>query len=234
MLSSDVIQQLDEQDARPGVGFPYFGVTYPVDARLSAYRDATAWALVIETLVFNDGTSGHFCCETVLYCYGNELPEAPGICYPVLNVTADGPTGPLFDPTDVIGQLVSPLAADMTIRGKIVPVSTDPAEYGAAGIKLCNPPRIQGFELLRLLAPTHRRLFFATEKEIEQRLGRRMPLLLRLDEWWQPDKGNDQRPSDSESFQMIAQAIAANDPRLYQPTEPPNTHWSNWPNAGML
>jgi len=130
--------------------------------------------------------------------------------------------------------LISRAATDMTIRGKVVPITTEPAAYAAAGIKLKQLPRVLGYELLRLIAPRHRRLFFATEAEIVERIGESMPLLLRLDEWRHPDRNKGETPADSESFQMIADVIAHNDPSLYQPTQPPNTHWSHWPMAGTL
>ena len=38
----------------------------------------------------------------------------------------------------------------------------------------------------------------------------------------------------TECFRMLAKAIAANDASLYRPTEPANTHWSNWPFAGSI
>lgn len=37
-----------------------------------------------------------------------------------------------------------------------------------------------------------------------------------------------------ESLQLIAEALSANAPELYQPTEAPNTHWTNCPSAGYL
>lgn len=167
----------------------------------------------------------------MIHCFGNCLPQAPGLCYPELHVTGDGPSGPLFNPSE-FDNSISALARDMTIRGKVVPIMTDLATYMAAGIELKQPPRILGYELLRLIAPKYRRLFFATEAEIIERIGEPMPLLLRLDEWRQPDIL--ELPANSESFQMIADAIARNDPSLYQPTEPPNTHWRNWPMAGTI
>ena len=61
-----------------------------------------------------------------------------------------------------------------------------------------------------------------------------MPLLLRLNEWQHPDRDKGETPAYSESFQMIAEVIARDDPWLYQPTQPPNTHWSNYPMAGEV
>ncbi len=251
MLVSEIIQQLNEDRVHR---FPVLDTYFPIDVRLSAYRSERNWALVIETFYFADARAPHENPETELSCFGSSLPQAPGVCYPGLNVTGDGPSGPLFDP--MVDTLISPMAKDMTIRGKVVPIPTDPAEYAAAGIdlkllssdtelwpqlevamaevgvNLGKPPRIFGYELLRLIAPKYRRLFFATEQEIAERIGEPMPLLLRLDKWRHPDVL--ELPADSESFQMIAEAIAHNDPSLYQPTVPPNTHWRNWPMAGML
>jgi hypothetical protein len=228
MLASDIIQQLNE-DRR----FPLLGPWFPVDVRLSVYRDERQWAIVMEMLVFNQQRIGHECCMTQLYCFGSDFPPSAASNYSELHVTKDGPSGPLFDPDDFMQHHVSLAATDMTIRGNVVPITTDPGEYAAAGIKLEHPPRIWGYELLRLIAPRHRRLFFATEAEIVERIGEPMPLLLRLNEWRHPD-GVEEMLWQSESFQMIADVIANDDPLLYQPTVTPNTHWSNWPNAGDI
>jgi hypothetical protein len=235
MLRTEIIQQLNEADAGPHYAFPYFLASYPIEVRLSAYGGKTSWAIVIETFVFNNyGREGHLACEKDLFCFGSDLPKGPGLVDQDNQITADGPSGPLFDPKDIMQLLVSPTARDMTIRGKVVPITTNQAEYEAAGIELSQPPRVTGYELLRLIAPRHRRLFFATEAEITERISESMPLLLRLDEWHHPDRDKGETPADSESFQMIADVIAHNDPSLYQPTVPPNTHWSNWPMAGMV
>lgn len=256
MLRTDIIQQLNEADnSGPGYAFPYFLPSYPVDVRLSAYRANRCWAIVVETLVFwIHGVEGHLACQTQVFCYGSDLSQAPGSIDPPLYLTGDGPSGALFDPQDITQLLINPAATDMTIRSKVMPITTNPAQYMAAGIdlkllsdstetwarytaagyRLGRSPRIFGYELLRLIAPTYRRLFFATEAEIVQWIGEPMPLLLRLDEWRHPDRDKGETPADSESFQMIADMIAHNDPTLYQPTEPPNTHWSNWPTAGMM
>lgn len=42
------------------------------------------------------------------------------------------------------------------------------------------------------------------------------------------------RPSSYETWPMIASVIAENNPLLYRPTLPPNTHWIHWPDSGSL
>jgi len=231
MLASEIIQQLNEASVH--YRFPSLNVYFPVATRLSVYRDDTDWAIVMEIFEFDQTNIGHDGIHIEIYCFGNNLPQAPGLVNPPLFVTNDGPGGPLFDLDDIMRQLVSSSAVDMTIRGKVVPVTTDPARYAEAGIVLKQPPRILGYELLRLIASAHRHLLFGTEAEIAERIGMEMPLLLRLREWRHPDSISEM-PGMGETFHLIAEVIATNNPSLYQPTEPPNTHWSNYPIAGVI
>jgi hypothetical protein len=226
----DILHQLDY--AAGSYGIPVLEIYYPVAARMSAYRSLHHWGLVLESFEFNDRCMGHGGPTTQIFCFGDALQQAPGRSEPSLNVTGDGPSGPLFDPEGA-QQCISPLARDMAIRGKIIPISTDRLEYARAGITLEDPATIQGYELLRLLGRRYRDLFFATESELTERLGERMPLLIRLYEWRHCDVVTEM-PSSCEAFQMIADAIVHNDPDRYRPTERPNTHWSNWPDAPVV
>jgi hypothetical protein len=231
MISKSVIvRQLN--DAALWNGIPMLDIYYPIAARMSAYRSVGHWALAIELFEFNDSCFGHGCPTTRIFCFGDVLRQAPGRSDPPLYVTGDGPSGPLFDSAGT-QQSISSLARDMAIRGKIVPITTEPLKYAHAGIKLENAPEIRGYELLRLLAPRYQELFFATESELTEMMGARMPLLIRLNEWRHCDVAM-QVPGDCETFQMIADAIVQNDPSRYNPTQPPNTHWSNWPDAPMV
>lgn len=233
MLASDVIQQLNEAYSNGGLGFLNLDVFYPVDVRLSAFRDDQSWALLIESVCFNDGPGGHEGMCTMLYAYGDDLPASPGRAGK-LRVTGDGPSGPLFDPTDVLNCAISPAAKDMKIRDKVVNIVTDPSAYAEAGIELREPPSVLAYELLRMVVPMHRRSFFATSAEVVERIGRPMPLLLVLNEWRHPDWTKEEMPADSESFQLIAEVLQTGEPERYRPTEPPNTHWRNWPYASII
>lgn len=235
MLRTEIIQQLNDAESGPVYNFPDFLPSYPIDVRLSVYRRDTAWAIFIENLVFWIlGVEGHLSVQLFAYCFGNDLPQSPGCVNQDNQITADGPSGPLFDPADIMQMLISPTAKDMTVRRKVIPITADPADYAAAGIKLKQSPRVLGYELLRLVAPKHRRLFFSAEAQIIKWIGEPMPLLLRLDKWRHPDRDKGETPADSESFQMIADVIGHNDPSFYQPRVLPNTHWSNWPLAGTM
>src|SRR5205823_2651741 len=108
----------------------------------------------------------------------------------------------------------------------------DPAVYQRQGVVLEEPPTIELYELMRCLTPFHRPALVATDEEMDRLVPRDLPLLLRLDEWRHPDLANDEWPSQTEAFRMIAAVLVHRDPKRYQPTEPPNTHWSNWPEGG--
>jgi len=93
ILRTEIIQQLNEAQGGVVFAFPHISLFYPVDARLSVYRTSNAWALVIETLIFNDaGVGAHDACQTMMFCYGSDLPQGPGIIYPQLYVAGDGPS----------------------------------------------------------------------------------------------------------------------------------------------
>jgi hypothetical protein len=114
------------------------------------------------------------------------------------------------------------------------PVNHDCEFYLSKGIELREPPGIDIYEFLRGLLPECRELLLATKDELEQRLTAQIPLILQLDEWHHPDLGNNELPSESATFRMIAEVLVTGDRSLYQPQKPPNTHWSNWPEGGTL
>ncbi|MDT5027302.1 MAG: hypothetical protein QOE61_3728, partial [Micromonosporaceae bacterium] len=41
-------------------------------------------------------------------------------------------------------------------------------------------------------------------------------------------------PSGTDTFKQIAEVVATQDPGRYHPTQPANTHWSNWPDGGNV
>jgi hypothetical protein len=57
--AQDILQQLDK--CARGFTFPMLdnGYNYPVDSRLSAYRDNKRWALIIEVVGLNYWAGGH-------------------------------------------------------------------------------------------------------------------------------------------------------------------------------
>jgi len=88
--------------------------------------------------------------------------------------------------------------------------------------------------VLRSLLPEHRDLLLASPEQLGARNPHSLPLKIRLDEWHHPDLANSELPSESETFQMLVEAIVTGNTRCYAPTKQPNTDWRNWPDGGTL
>jgi hypothetical protein len=197
--------------------------------RLSAYFGAGAWCLAVEMLAFFaevpplDGFSDN------TYIYGDiAIPDAVNHTLSALHPVDNGPSGLLFGTGSCL--YINKNIVDVRIRERIVPAIANVDLYRAEGIPVDLAPEITGDDFLRWLAPRYRDLLFATDEELYSRMTVRLPLILRLDEWHHPDLARGEKPSDTECFQQIAEVLATGDPSRYRPTEPPNTHWSNWLN----
>ncbi len=209
--ASSVLEQFDLCADR--VEFPDLdnGYYYPVDARLHLFGDTGRWAMVAELLGYTP-RGGNL--TDVLYCFGNCLTRGePGIgdfLDRVDNMEEIAPCGTGFYAGGV----------PVVVRGTALAVEAD------AGTSLQ--------DVFRLLAPANRGLLLADDAELRTVVPHDLPLLLRLDEWNQPEDFWGTAPSEHETFQMIAEVLASGNPARYRPTLPPNTHWSHWPAAGTL
>lgn len=231
--AEDILGQFDDC-ARQGT-FPMLdnGYVYPGDTRLSAYRDQGRWALVIEVLGYNLRAGDHNGLSNCLHCFGNCLKRPPGTANEdFLSVTEDGPEGPTFD--DEYGWYVREEASSLRIRGVTVPLRLSPEQLEEKGIELVEGPQLTGAELMRSLIPEYRDQLLATEEELRARIPPDLPLIMRLDEWHHPDLAGGELPSESETFQLIAEVLVTGEPSRYLPSKEPNTHWKNWPEGGSL
>jgi hypothetical protein len=209
---NEILAQLDacaEEFAFPDLNHGY---NYAVDARLHLFRDPERWALVAETVGYNP-RAGNL--VDVVHVYGNCLTAGgPGFVnedfldrvenMAVIDDDEESYTGEA--PVVVRGQ---PLAVDA--------VPGDPLE-----------------DVFRKLVPEHRNLLFADETELRSRIPDDLPKVLQLEEWHQPQFSAEEPPSESETYQQIAEVLASGDIGRYRPSHPPNTHWSNWPDSGQL
>ena len=230
--ASEILEQLDR--CAEAFTFPILdnAYVYPADTRMTLFRDETRWAMVIEVLGFNAHMGGTGGIDNALYCFGNCLRRPPGISpEDTLRPVSEGASGPLFEED---GITLRRRATDLRIRGCEVPVPRDPEHYQERRIELEIPPDIQGFELLRGLLPEHRELLLATDEEIRTRIPEDLPQILRLDEWCHPDISDGDSPSASTTFQALAKVLSTGDPTLYRPRRKPNTHWTRWPEGGVL
>ena len=230
--ASEILDQLDR--CAGAFTFPILdnAYVYPADTRMTLFRDAERWAIVIEVLGFNSHMGGTGGIDDALYCFGNCLRRPPGISpEDTLRPVREGDSGPLFEED---GITVLRCATDLRIRGALVALPRRPEHYLERRILLEMPPDVQGFELLRGLLPEHRDLLLATEGEIRARVPPDLPQILRLDEWCHPDVSEGATPGENSTFQALAKVLQTGDPTLYRPRRKPNTHWSRWPEGGVL
>lgn len=231
--SPDILLQLDQ--CAEDFNFPVLdnGYIYPVDSRLTAYRDDQRWIIVIEIVGHAYRSGGHDGIENCHYIYGNCLHFPPGMNNDhFLLVTANSEEGDTFM-RGVVWTL-NPQVHSMMIREKKVPVLHDPAFYAARGITLGSDAHICLHEYMRAIAPDYRDAFFAADDEIRTIIPMDIPQVLRLNEWYHPDLSDGALPGNNETFQMIAKVLETGDPSHYQPTSAPNTHWKHWPVGGTL
>jgi hypothetical protein len=227
-----ILRQLDECAA--AYTFPCLdnGYIYPADVRLTGYRDDARWALVIEHIGYGYKLSVPDGLENTLYRFGNCV-EKPGFGGRV-QLIANDPDLPAF-PAEAYGEEVSADARVILIRGQAVPIPWQAALFTSSGARRRPHGLLFPQDLLRALLGEHRLRLLATEEELRREVPSDLPQIIRLDEWHHPDvAGGHERPSSTAAFRMIAEVLATGDPSRYRPTEPPNTHWSNWPRGGTL
>lgn len=202
------------------------------DTRLSAYGDTNHWALLIEILGMDVRYGAHDMLQNTLYCFGSGCTGEPGIRPKLGVLTADGDDGTVFLDENV--WRVRPDVQTLRLRGTLISINIEPQYFEERGISLEEPPYILAIDLLRLLVLDYRDQLFLPKEELQQYLVADLPLLLRLDAWQHPDVMNDELPSATETFQLLAEVLVTGDPSRYQPSVSPNTHWSNWPEGGTL
>lgn len=189
------------------------GYVHPVDTRLRLYGDEARWALVIEALGYSP-RGGRL--NNCLYIFGNCLGRPPGTADDDFLVAIDDDVEDPDQPEDV-----RPGLRQIRIRDQVIDLILHRDPW----------PMV---ELFRSLVPRHRDLLLATEDELRARVPADLPQILVLEEWHHPDVVREVLPSQSETFRALADVLVHGDATRYRPTQPPNTHWSNWPDGGSL
>lgn len=211
ITTSSVLGQFDlcaDRAAFPDLDNGYY---HPVDARIHALGDGTRWALVAELLGYNP-RGGNLI--DVVHRFGNCLTGGePGF-------------GAFLERVDNMAE-IDPAGAEVYTGGV-------PVVVRGTALPVAAPTGAPLQDVFRLLAPENKPLLLADETELRAGLPADLPVLLRLDEWNQPEDLWDTPPSAHETFQLIAEVLHSSDPARYRPTLPPNSHWSHWPEAGTL
>lgn len=220
------------------------GYVYLAGTRLSLYRSATDWAMVIEVFGFSPRSGLP---DTHIHAFASRLhdrdpPEKYVSREAYENYLVNNPhnesrfvfpidEGAWQDPED--GELVAEGANEVVVRGQAL---TLPGleTYERHGVELERPPRVHVFELCRFLAGIAREQVLAAPQERRVSVSPDLSQILQLEEWHHPNVAAGECPSGSETFRQLAQVLATGDVRLYRPSRPPNTDWRNWPEGGKL
>ena len=221
------------------------GYVYLAATRLSLFRSATDWAMAIEVFGFSPRAGLP---DTAIQTFASRLhdrdtPEHYANPQNYENYLIHNPhneyrtvfpvqEGPWQDDENL--EFVAPGENVIVVRDEAIALpSLD--DYVHHGIELEQAPQVQVFELCRFLADIRREQVLATPKERRVSILPEMEQILQLEEWHHPDVVYDEeRPSGSETFQQLARVLATGDVGLYRPSQPPNTHWRNWPEGGRL
>lgn len=217
------------------------GYIYLAATRLSVHSDAHDWAIVLEVFGYSPRAGlPDIAVQTFASrphdrnpssTYGSR--DAHGLYLAAHAHDEMRNFSPIADGAWVDDEHVAATASEIVLRGAPT-VLPSPSTYASIGINLLDPPSVHVFELCRYLAETQRARVLATEPERRVSVAPGLRQILVLDEWHHPDLVSGERPSDTEAFRQLAQVAATADPTCYVPSEPANTHWSNWPDGGSL
>jgi len=254
----DILDNLEDNDQEAYHFFidfehPYF---FTAGTCLSLYADENRWALVFEKSGYSTGNN---CGEIELTYFGNCLQNSEsGISGD--KSTSNSKSVILIKNADLeqidnneFTELVSPTKNEIKVRDTLLPIEHDSLKYIAKRIKpkpYNNPKHLIDFpSLIRYLDEENPELFRATDQELRMCLPNNLPKLMKIDQWHHEpytkykhktspttyiteEVGT--KPSDNETYKMIADILVSKDTTKWKPTLKPNNDWRNWLNAGHI
>ena len=130
-------------------------------------------------------------------------------------------------------ELISPATKEIVIHNQKVLFENDVTKYISLGIHprdFDNPNNLIGFDnIVRYYSETNPSLVSATEQEIKQGLQYDIPRLMTLDKFhFTSVYEQEELPNQQELYQQMAKILVTKDISYWQPSLPPNNHWSNW------
>jgi hypothetical protein len=220
----DQILKILDKHAVEG-GFPVFkNLNFDfADARITVFRNTSEWILVFEIVALSNKPAF----VDLVYGFGNKLKKH-GINY-IKTIIPNSEDAPIWD--DARNFLLDKYDFKIEVNGEKKAFNPTKADYRRAGLDAEDDTK-PALKILRMLADIAPSSLFLSDKEILKLCGRgrtRLTKFLQIDDWWQPNVDDDEKPSDNPCFRALARAIAQANPELYRcPRENWNTHWSNW------
>ena len=218
------------------------GYVYLANARLSIFKSANDWAIVIEIFGFSprSGTP-----DIQIYTFSNNLHNRNS---PENYISEDAYFKYIKNNPHNESAFVYPINNNDWINEDEPEILVENSICELRGLKLKTPssskyercdislvedaPQI--FEYCRYLAHHYPDEILANDYELRASIPPDMELLLQLNEWHHPDIVDGELPSQTEAFKQLAQVLVTGNKELYKPSCPPNTHWSNWSEGGTL
>lgn len=229
----EILRQLDTE--AESYVFPMLdnGYYYHGDQKLTIYRDENRWAILLEVLAYNNHMYGLDGITTIANVFGNCLTSWNDNDNFNYFASDNGTETFLYDETNYVPYL-NPRAKSIRVRDIDIPVIFDREHYKAKNIELEFENKIAPWEFMRGLIPEYSNLFWLTGEEISKKIPTDLSVFMTLDNWHHPDLVADEKPSDTETFQQLADVIVTGDKKWYNTKETNNTHWINWPDGGTL
>jgi hypothetical protein len=211
------------------------GYYYHAAQKLTVYRDMHRWAMLIELLQYNNHEYDLDGIFTVAYAFGNCLvPKSADDPEPSFFHFASEAEPDTFLEDKFGLTYLNPAIKTIQVKGAPLKVTLGPADYAAKGIVLKTEEQVAPWQFLRGLVPEHAHRFWVSAEDMAHRLPQDLPVMLTIDEWYHPNLAIGQMPSKSETFWQLSKVIAMGDSSFYEPSQPANTHWKNWPDGGSL
>ena len=222
----EILRQLDVE--AESYVFPMLdnGYYYHADQKMTIFRDDKRWAILLEVLAFFNHESGLDGITTIANVFGNCLTGWNDNNNFNYFASDNGIETFLTDDTIYLPYL-NPEAKNILVRGQEIPIIFDRQHYKSKKVELEYEDKITPWEFLRGLIPDNSNLFWVTREEISTKIPEDLPIFMTLDNWHHPNLVEDEKPSETETFQQLADVIMTGDKNLYNTTEIANTHWTN-------
>jgi hypothetical protein len=234
MRPKEILERLDYMAVTDVCGFPILGNANMLlgAVRLTAFSNVADWAMFVEILEQDYSCDGMDGLLDAIYSFGSVHGGNPGLTPKgLLHIAEKGSFWPEFEFREHEGSPIFALREGVRavrVRGQEISVPKSLEEYGEVGVRLDFPPDVQVQEFLQWLSASHGPAVFEPDEALLGCLTKPLPLVLRLREWYHPVMPDRELPSQTETFQQIAEVLATGDPTKYKPKKPPNTDWRNW------
>lgn len=224
------------------------GYFYTANSRISVFSDTKHWAIVFEKSGYANRSSR---VELELNFFGCCLRNLdPGGAYHQFNYNSKYFPLVSAEALDAVSsgfELIDLTKASVDVRSSRVNLPQRIEDYGKwipdIGTRTA-PVGVTFADLGRYLAFEYEQLCRATATELRTCLRDSLSLVLQVDQWHHRaysvyDSGGMKElvgdaPSSYETFPMLADVLVTGDTSRYMPTLAPNSHWTNWPQAGSL